>query len=102
MPAHASMLARVIMEAAATATPAIMAEVATILAAADGVIRTTTTRIGPTTTHIGQEILMGTILIRTMRVIPTPTRITAQDMATTQLWLHRSSVAWVSSAIITG
>ena len=45
---------------------------------------------------------MGNILIRTMRVIPTPTRITAQDMATTQLWLHRSSVAWVTSAIITG
>jgi hypothetical protein len=70
------MLARVIMEAAATALPAIMAGVATIMAV-DRVNRTTTTRIGPTTTHIGQEVLIGTILIRTMRVIPTPTRITA-------------------------
>ena len=96
------MLARVIMEAAATALPATMAGVATIMAAADGVTHTTTIRIGPTTTHIGREVLMGNILTRTMRVIPTPARIVAQDMATTQLWLHRSSVAWVSSATIPG
>ena len=96
------MLARVIMEAAATALPATTAEVATTMAATDGITQTTTTRTGRTTTCTGQGVLMGNILIRTMRVIPTPTRITAQDMATTQLWLHRSSVAWVTSAIITG
>jgi hypothetical protein len=98
------MLARAIMDAAAPALPAIMAGIATTTAA-DGVTRIPATRIRHSTIHIGQGARTGTIRIltikgRTTRVIPIPTRTTNQDMATTHLWLHRCSAAWVSSATI--
>ena len=91
IPAPASMLARVIMEAAATAG------VVTTMVAADGVTRIPATRIGRTTIHIGQ-VATAIMALNRMRTMGVPTRTTNQGMATTQLWLHRCSAAWLSSA----